>query len=151
VKVKQEMLRMSTFKWNDYVKGSATIEAAFIVPLILFLCMSIIFTVFYYHDKNVLIAVASETAIMAASNDKGYRQLSDEDFIGFFNERIENKLIFFEDPDVTIEQTGKYYEVTGSTSRLRFRYTFRQRARIFNAEELIRKKQTIVDIVTPDN
>lgn len=128
------------------LRGSATIEAAVIVPMILFLCMSIILAVFYFHDKNILIGVAAETAIMAAANHEGHRQISEDDIRVFFQERIEKKLIFFPEPDITINKSTRYYEITGTTSKLRFTYTFQQRARIFEAEEWIRKKKTVTDI-----
>ena len=45
------------------VKGSLTVEAAIIIPLAIFVVGVLMYSLFYYHDKIVLNAAASETAI----------------------------------------------------------------------------------------
>ena len=48
------------------VSGVITVEMTYIVPMIFFIFVMIIYTVFYYHDKNILIGAAGETAVVAA-------------------------------------------------------------------------------------
>lgn len=50
---------------NDYkVQGSMTVEMSFLMPIILFLIMGCILSVFYYHDKIILSGAAYETAVV---------------------------------------------------------------------------------------
>ena len=45
-----------------WLKGSFTVEMAFLMPMILFLIMGCIRISFYYHDKNIIAGAAYETA-----------------------------------------------------------------------------------------
>ena len=49
------------------LKGSMTVEMSFLMPMIMFLIMGCILTVFYYHDKNVLSGAAYETAVAGST------------------------------------------------------------------------------------
>ena len=46
-----------------WLKGSFTVEMAFLIPMILFLIMGCIRISFYYHDKNIIAGAAYETAV----------------------------------------------------------------------------------------
>ena len=46
-----------------WLKGSFTVEMAFLMPMILFLIMGCIRISFYYHDKNIIAGAAYETAV----------------------------------------------------------------------------------------
>ena len=71
-----------------WLKGSFTVEMAFLIPMILFLIMGCIRISFYYHDKNIIAGAAYETAVTGSTKvrDKAvwekmklkYRQLQDE-------------------------------------------------------------------------
>ena len=55
------------------VKGSTTVEMAYVMPLIFLVFLIIVRTTFYYHDKSILDGMAYEavtTAVQTARNPK---------------------------------------------------------------------------------
>ena len=52
---------------NKLCNGSITVEMSFLMPMILFLILSCILAVFYYHDKNIISGVAYETAVVGST------------------------------------------------------------------------------------
>ena len=73
------------------LKGSFTIEAAFVIPLILLLFVILMYLFFYYHDKNVLIAGVQEAAVYGCG-----RSLPTEHEIGeFLTNQVEDRLLLF--------------------------------------------------------
>ena len=50
-----------------WLKGSFTVEMAFLIPMILFLIMGCIRISFYYHDKNIIAGAAYETAVTGST------------------------------------------------------------------------------------
>ena len=50
-----------------WLKGSFTVEMAFLMPMILFLIMGCIRISFYYHDKNIIAGAAYETAVTGST------------------------------------------------------------------------------------
>ena len=52
---------------KKYIKGSFTIEAAVIVPIILFIFGILLHILFYWHDKIILMSTAHETAAVGNS------------------------------------------------------------------------------------
>ena len=55
------------------LQGSITVEMSFLVPMILFLIMSCILAVFYYHDKNILSGAAYEIEVTADASRRYMR------------------------------------------------------------------------------
>ena len=47
-----------------WVSGNSVIEMSYIMPLFFSLFVIIIHTVFYYHDKNILMGTAYEAAVV---------------------------------------------------------------------------------------
>ena len=93
------------------IRGSFTIEATVIVPLILLVFGILLHILFYYHDKNVLMAAAHETAVLGSSRE-GMAELELE---YYFFSRFEGKLMLFtrvecvariEEEHVTVECDG---------------------------------------------
>ena len=73
------------------VRGSFTVEAAVIIPLIMWVFGILLHILFYYHDKNVLTAAAYETAALGCSR-AGMEELELE---YYFFSRFEEKLLLF--------------------------------------------------------
>lgn len=71
--------------------GSFTIEASFVVPIILMVFMASVYIIFYFHDKNILSGAVYETAVVG-SGRKGYEK---EELEAYFRRRIKGKLIIF--------------------------------------------------------
>ena len=67
------------------VKGSTTVEMAYVMPLIFLVFLIIVRTTFYYHDKSILDGMAYEavtTAVQTARNPKGTDQV--ETYLFFY-------------------------------------------------------------------
>lgn len=74
------------------MQGSFTIEASVIVPLIVVVFAVIMQMLFYYHDKNILIATASECVVIGSDKD-------------LFLQMIDGKLLLLTDVTVEIERS----------------------------------------------
>ena len=82
------------YRSNDFmrrIKGSFTVEAAVIVPLIVFIFGVLLHILFYWHDKNILISTAHETAVFGSGRD----QISEIELEYYFFSRMEEKLLLF--------------------------------------------------------
>lgn len=73
------------------LRGSVTIEAAVIVPLILMIFGLIMTIIFYYHDKNVVAAIAHETVVMGC----GQEETTEAELEQYFQKRMQDKLLLF--------------------------------------------------------
>lgn len=73
------------------LKGSFTVEASFIVPLIFTVFVFVITMIFYYHDKNVVSSVCHETLAVNC----GKEEVTSEDLEKYFDKKIMGKLLFF--------------------------------------------------------
>lgn len=122
---------------NIKVKGSTVIEMSYIVPLFLGLFVLIMYAVFYYHDKAVLNGAASETAILGVQAER--RADTQYDLEDFFHGRVDGKLIYMTDADVTVSKTDKEIIVTASVQKSFMKLNISQKALIVNPEEKIRR------------
>ena len=50
-----------------WLKGSFTVEMAFLIPMILFPDHGMYKDIFYYHDKNIIAGAAYETAVTGST------------------------------------------------------------------------------------
>ena len=101
------------------VKGSATVELAYMMPVIFLAFIVTIYIIFYFHDKNILIGAESQM-----------KQL--------FKERIKGKFIFFAQASAEIEIGEKAVSVNARAAKGRMRMRTRQRATITEPEKYIR-------------
>lgn len=85
-----------------YVRGSFTIEASIIVPLILTIFALVVSMLFYYHDKNIVSAIAHETLVMGCSRE----EISEEEIEKYLRTRLGQKLLLFQEVQIAakIEQ-----------------------------------------------
>lgn len=74
------------------VRGSVTVEASVIVPLLLFIFVVLVNIFFYYHDKNILMSTAYETAALAVSRE----DMEEIDLEYYFFSRMEGKVLLFD-------------------------------------------------------
>ena len=77
---------------KKYIKGSFTIEAAVIVPIILFIFGILLHILFYWHDKIILMSTAHETAAVGNSQ----MELSELELEYYFFSRMEERLLLFD-------------------------------------------------------
>ena len=74
------------------MRGSFTIEASLIVPVILFIFVILMNILFYWHDKNILMSTAHETAVLGGSRE-GMAEIELE---YYFFSRMEGKMFLFD-------------------------------------------------------
>ncbi len=132
-KERQEIER----KQREDVKGSATVEMSYIMPLILLLFLFITYTVFYYHDKLILNGAAAETAVLGAQLERK-KEAADYDLEEIFEERIKGKLIYMTDVDVSVQRDEDEITVSAAAQKSVMRLNICQKAAIVKPEEKIR-------------
>ena len=88
------------------LKGSMTVEMSVIVPLLMFLLMGFIMTLFYYHDKNIIYGAAYETAVAGSANMRKKEPVTAEELRAFCMERLKGKCIFMtpQKIEVTVQE-----------------------------------------------
>ena len=74
------------------LRGSLTIELAYLFPLILLVFGVLLHVLFYYHDKNILLGAAHETAAYGASLE----EVREGELEEYFNTRLKERLLLFE-------------------------------------------------------
>lgn len=74
------------------MRGSFTIEAAVIVPVILFIFGVLLHILFYWHDKNILMSTAHETVALGSSRS----EMEELELEYYFFDRMEGKLLLFD-------------------------------------------------------
>ena len=65
-----EKMRRIKAPVTNGLRGSVTVEMAYILPTVIMIFLLIVYTVFYYHDKNILNAGAGETAVRGAQHGR---------------------------------------------------------------------------------
>lgn len=90
------------------LRGSLTIEAAVIVPLILLVFSVLIHILFYYHDKNVIICTAYETVVYGSCEE----QKTDLELEDYYQSRIKGKLLLFTYTIGEVEQEDDTVKIT---------------------------------------
>lgn len=73
------------------LRGSLTVEAAVIIPIILLVFSVLLNILFYYHDKNIIMGAAYETVVRASSRE----QETDIELEAYYQSRINGKLLLF--------------------------------------------------------
>ena len=120
------------------VKGSATIEMAYLAPMALLIIMSIITIVFYFFDKNIIIGGAMETATIGAQLERQEVVEMQIELEQVFYERVENKLIMFREVEVSVEQSSRRVTVRVRSAKGPKVISVEQSAEILKPEKRIR-------------
>ena len=100
---------MGRIKKYQEVQGVITVEMAYLMPIIFMVFVLIVYTSFYYHDKQILIGAATETATVGAQQKRwpGESVAAEQ----FCRERIGEKLILFAETEVTTAVTKEWVDV----------------------------------------
>lgn len=124
---------------KDYkVQASMTVEMSFLMPMILFLIMGCILTVFYYHDKNILSGAAYETAVVGSTKAREKDGVKEGELETLFYERVKNKCIMFVRPQVSVNVEKEEIEIIAAASRKYMKISVSKKAAITNPEKKIR-------------
>ena len=119
-------------------KGSFTIEAAMLIPMILFLIATMITILFYWHDRAVLKGLVYETAVIGAERAAATGELET-----YANELLEEKLLWFPTATVTVEKEESQVVVKVEASRRRMKAMAQMAMPITAPEKIIRRKEYI--------
>lgn len=119
--------------------GSFTIEASFVVPIILMVFMASVYIIFYFHDKNILSGAAYETAVVG-SERKSYKK---EELEAYFRRRIKGKLIVFSNVKENIEVEKEEITVTCSAKKRRMKINVSASVKQTEPETYIRNVRKI--------
>ena len=76
---------------NKKLRASFTVEAAYLIPLIILVLGVVFFALFYYHDKNILLGTAHETAAYGV----GLEEPDEDTLENYFVSRVRGKLLLF--------------------------------------------------------
>ncbi len=121
------------------LKGVITVELSYLFPIILMIFLVIVYTTFYFHDKNILIGAASETAVVGAQLERRPGENGRADLAGFYQERIRGKLILFSGAEAFVDTTRRWVEVSVYAERKWMRLHVVQRAALAQPETAIRR------------
>ncbi|MDD3403868.1 MAG: TadE/TadG family type IV pilus assembly protein [Hespellia sp.] len=115
-----------------------TVEMAYIMPVVLLVFLAVVYTAFYFHDKNVLSGMAYETALIGAQTQRLPEEMKEEEMTGFFREHTAGKLILLSNPQVTVSRDTSYVIVKATASRRRMKINVEMKALIMEPEKFIR-------------
>lgn len=120
------------------VKGSATVEMAYIMPVVFFTFVVLIYILFYFHDKNIISGAGYETLVVGCQKLRWQEEDIEEQLEKLFRERIQGKMIFFSDAEAEIIIEKKKLIVKACAARKRMRISTEQRMSITRPEKTIR-------------
>lgn len=128
------------------LKGSITVEMAYILPSVILIFVLVLYTVFYYHDKNILSGAAAETVVLGtqAARQKGGQEVSLQ---SFYQERVSKKLILLKVTDIDVSEGKKEIAVTAYAGKGWMRVSVMQKSKIPRPEEKIRNKRKLESLV----
>ena len=115
------------------LKGVITVELSYLFPIILMIFLVIVYTTFYFHDKNILIGAASETAVVGAQLERRPGENGRADLAGFY------QLILFSGAEASVDTTRRWVEVSAYAERKWMRLHVVQRAALAQPETAIRR------------
>lgn len=85
------------------LKGSATIEMAFVMPVILLAFTAVVYIGFFFHDKNVLQALVYEGLVIGSSSYRMEAEVDTEVVETFIREKAELRMIYFSLSELEVE------------------------------------------------
>lgn len=129
------------------VDAVITVEMSFLFPVILGILSLLFHTIFYYHDKNILIGTAAETAVIGAQLERKPNQRGEADLTEVYRQRIHGKLILFPEAMAVCEITNIKVTVTIKAVWKKMELEVEQSAPLLHPERIIRDKKIINGII----
>lgn len=120
-------------------KGSMTVEAAFIVPLIILILACVMHLLFYLHDRNILEAAAHETLAIGS----GHEKLSEDQLEDYFSSSVDRQTILLTqiDEDVKTQSNKVSIRISASGKGLKFETAYNMKRT--NPEDYVRNKRKV--------
>ncbi len=120
-------------------KGSFTIEASMLLPILLLVVSTVITILFYWHDRNVLKGIAYETAVVGAERTG----TGEEELKLYAGRLIKGKLLWFPTAKVTVQKTEEEVTVTAKAQHCGMRAEAKSVMTNICPEKMIRRKEHI--------
>lgn len=120
------------------VRGSATVEMAYIMPVVFFTFIVVMYILFYLHDKNILNGAGYETLVVGNQRLRWDEENMEEQMEEVFQERIKGKMIFFSGADVEVKCEGEMLTIRAKAKRNGMKITVEQKSRAVRPEKFIR-------------
>lgn len=124
-------------------KGSSIVEMVYVMPLVLLVWMLVIFTLFYYHDKNILTGAAYEAAVAGSELWMDSVDIKKQKTEVYFQERIQKKLLFFYRANADIEVNEQGIRVKAEASQRGMHIAIEEYAAITTPEKNIRREKLL--------
>ncbi len=119
-----------------------------IIPTCIFsIRLLMIYTIFYFHDKNIIIGAAAETAALGAQVERKPDAGKHTDLNEFYQQRISGKLILFSESPAEVEITEKRVLVSIIANRGKMSLKVQQQAPVLKTEKKIRKKRLLEEVI----
>lgn len=125
------------------VKGSATIEMAYIMPVVFLVFIAFLYILFYLHDKNIIHGAGYETLIVGCQKLRWEEEDVEEQMEKVFQSRMEGKLIFFSRVHVEVVREKEILIVKAEAKRKRMGIRMEQKRNIVSPETSIRNLRWI--------
>lgn len=123
------------------LQGSTTIEMAVIIPLLLGMIMLLIFTIFYFHDKNIITASLMEVGMIGANKYHEDEEFNTAEIEEAIKERIGKKCILLQYSVEHIEVANEKIKIEVIAQKGRFRTRIYQSMPLLKPEKEIREEK----------
>lgn len=125
------------------VRGSATVEMAYIMPVVFMTIIAVIYIMFYFHDKNILTGAGYETVVVGSQKMKWDEENVEELLTNLFYERVGRKMILFTYADVEITCEEDEIILRAKAEKRRMRIETEQKMKVTEPEKFIRNIRRI--------
>lgn len=126
-------------------RGSTIVEMAYLIPVILLMWMLVIFALFYYHDKTLVIGATYETVAVGGEWYEEADEVETEKIGEYFQNRIRGKLLFYSYISADVQMEEDLLIVDASARKRGMRIHVVQKIKIRNPKKEIRRIQIIKD------
>lgn len=116
------------------VKGSYTVEAAWLIPIALGIFVLVVGSWFYYHDKTILTGVVYETIVVAC----GREEFDEQELENFLEESVKGKLLLFRKVTANVWMKEDQVTVQCETRNQKWHITMEQKGTRIQPEKRIR-------------
>ena len=121
------------------LKGSMTIEASYVVPIVFLVFVVIIYSTFYFHDKNIIKGSLYEVEAVIGQRER----IEEADRRVYFEERLGNKLILLSEYSFETGDAGDDVLLSASARKGVMTISARGLTRVMKPEQYIRKVRNI--------
>lgn len=129
------------------LKGSATIEVAYMMPIMILIITVTVYLGFFFHDKIILQGVIYEGVVIGYTTYRTEGDVSVEDIEDFIAEKSTQRFVYFPEPEVTIEVTDTAVIVEGVTQRNQMTITVSKEMQLWEPESEIRESLILQEVL----